>query len=64
MFICCSKNLHIREGGEVLNLSRGFVGDIDDRWKDHWFIRAALSDGTISASGAEEKPKPPKSKPE
>lgn len=49
MFICCDKSLHIREGGEELSLPKGFIGAIDDRWRDHWYIRAALSDGTISA---------------
>ena len=47
MFICCKKALRVREGAEALELDRGFVGRIDDRWKGHWYIRAALRDGTI-----------------
>lgn len=62
MFICCKKNLHIREGDETLDLKRDFIGSIDDRWKDHWYIQAALRDGSISTGEPEEdsKPKPKK----
>ena len=50
MFIHCSRNLHIKEGSETLNLRSGFIGEIDDRWAKHWFIQAALQDGTIEAA--------------
>lgn len=53
MFICCKKNLHIQEGSESLNLQNGFIGEIDDRWARYWFIQAAISDGTITATGGE-----------
>lgn len=56
MFVHCNKNLHIREGTEELNLQRGFIGAIDDRWAKHWFIQAAISDGTIETADAGEKP--------
>lgn len=57
MFICCNKALRIQEGDEVLELNRGFVGRIDDRWKGHWYIQAALRDGTITANEPQEEPK-------
>jgi len=50
MFIHCKKNLHIQEGSEGLNLKNGFVGKIDDRWAKHWYIKAAVSDGTIETT--------------
>ena len=58
MFICCKKNLHIQEGSESLNLQNGFIGEIDDRWAKHWFIQAAISDGTITATGGEKAGEP------
>jgi len=55
MFIHCKKNLHIQEGSESLNLKNGFIGEIDDRWAKHWYIKAAISDGTIVTTEATEK---------
>lgn len=55
MFIHCKKNLHIQEGSESLNLKNGFVGEIDDRWAKHWYIKAAISDGTIVSTETAEK---------
>ncbi len=56
MFIHCKRNLHIQEGSESLNLKNGFVGEIDDRWAKHWYINAAISDGTIVTTDTTEKP--------
>lgn len=50
MFIHCKKNLHIQEGSESLNLKNGFVGEINDRWAKHWYVKAAISDGTIEVA--------------
>ena len=61
MFVHCNKNLHIQEGSEELNLQRGFVGQIDDRWTNHWFIQAAISDGTIESPDAGKKTESPES---
>lgn len=58
MFICCNKNLHIKEGSETLNLANGFMGDIDDRWAGHWYIKAAMKDGTIVANEPKKEKKP------
>lgn len=55
MFIHCRRNLHIQEGSESLNLKNGFVGEINDRWAKHWYIKAAISDGTIVATDTAEK---------
>lgn len=55
MFIHCKKNLHIQEGSESLNLKNGFIGEIDDRWAKHWYIKAAISDGTIETAETTEK---------
>lgn len=55
MFIHCKRNLHIQEGSESLNLKNGFVGEIDDRWAKHWYIKAAISDGTIVTTDTPEK---------
>lgn len=60
MFICCNKNLLIREGSETLKLSRGFIGGIDDRWANHWYIKAAIADGSIVTSGENPVRKAPK----
>lgn len=64
MFICCNKNLHIQEGGESLDLNKGFIGSIDDRWAGHWYIRAALADGTIVAREARAEPRARRAKAE
>lgn len=61
MFVHCNKNLHIQEGSEELNLQRGFVGQVDDRWGKHWFILAAIADGTIEAPDAGKRAKKAKS---
>ena len=56
MFIVCHKNLLVREGTEQLSIPTGFIGQIDDRWAEHWFIRAAMQDGTIEAADKKSEP--------
>lgn len=52
MFICCKKNLLIRDGGVTLRLASGFMGEVADRWSGHWYLQAAIRDGSIVASEA------------
>lgn len=49
MFITCRHSLEICEGDETLRLPAGYIGDLPEWVQDHWFVRAALSDGTITA---------------
>lgn len=49
MFIHCKKNLEIREGENMLSIPAGFIGDVPAWAAEHWFFKAAMEDGTISA---------------
>lgn len=59
MFIACHKNLLVREGTEQLSIPTGFIGQIDDRWAKHWFIQAAMQDGTIETADEKTAPAQP-----
>lgn len=57
MFIHSRKNLEIQEGELKLTIPAGFVGTIPEWAAKHWYVKAAISDGTISAPEIAEKKK-------
>lgn len=60
MFIHSKKSLEIREGDNKITISAGFVGDIPDWAAKHWYVKAAISDGTIVTTGGAEGEVPKK----
>jgi len=48
MFITCKKAVKIPSGTGFVSLPAGFLGNIDEGLKTHWYFKALCKDGTIS----------------